>query len=458
MTGYQPIRDQYFLILSVPDVSPYHILRVSWANEGSSRLTPPSTPTTPEEHIPPFHLPDVPLTPPFYPIETTNPLTPPYYPTDTLPGTPFYSAEVTTPVTPPFDTTEAKPLLPVTLPNFFPTPFNLDVNPPPPSYPPTPPVTPDSYTSYPYQTYLQPYQPVCYPDPGYQYPAYSNYTPSYPTDPPSCDAYQYTDPQPPSPKSSPVIRSRKRTQRRTPYSPPSSLLEEAAASILSEPKKKTVRPRKDFTDSQRSTLEEPTETSKQPIKTRYLCHMTGYQPIRDQFFMTRSVPTLPTEATTPEDIPPFHLPDVPLTPPFYPAETTPLTPPFYPTEGAVPVTPPNFFPTSFNLETNSPPPSYPSTPPVTPDSFTSYPYQTYLQPYQPVCYPDPTQYPVYTPTYPNFTPSYPTPLSSDAYQYNTDPQPPSPKSSPGGPPSSSWLGLVARAVEEETSPTEEGFH
>eukprot|EP00116_Pleurobrachia_bachei_P007557 sb/3467819/ len=34
---------------------------------------------------------------------------------------------------------------------------------------------------------------------------------------------------------------------------------------------------------------EPTETSKQPIRTRYLDHVTGYQPIRDQYFLIRSV-------------------------------------------------------------------------------------------------------------------------------------------------------------------------
>eukprot|EP00116_Pleurobrachia_bachei_P011898 sb/3472160/ len=33
---------------------------------------------------------------------------------------------------------------------------------------------------------------------------------------------------------------------------------------------------------------EPTETSKQPIRTRYLGHVTGYLPIRDQYFLIRS--------------------------------------------------------------------------------------------------------------------------------------------------------------------------
>eukprot|EP00116_Pleurobrachia_bachei_P012084 sb/3472346/ len=35
---------------------------------------------------------------------------------------------------------------------------------------------------------------------------------------------------------------------------------------------------------------EPTETSKQPIRTRYLGLVTGYQPIRDKYFLIRSVP------------------------------------------------------------------------------------------------------------------------------------------------------------------------
>eukprot|EP00116_Pleurobrachia_bachei_P002445 sb/3462707/ len=35
---------------------------------------------------------------------------------------------------------------------------------------------------------------------------------------------------------------------------------------------------------------EPSDTSKQPIRTRYLGHVTGYQPTRDQYFLIRSVP------------------------------------------------------------------------------------------------------------------------------------------------------------------------
>eukprot|EP00116_Pleurobrachia_bachei_P009891 sb/3470153/ len=35
--------------------------------------------------------------------------------------------------------------------------------------------------------------------------------------------------------------------------------------------------------------QEPTETSKQPIKTRYFGHVTGYQPIRDQHFLIWSL-------------------------------------------------------------------------------------------------------------------------------------------------------------------------
>eukprot|EP00116_Pleurobrachia_bachei_P007756 sb/3468018/ len=40
----------------------------------------------------------------------------------------------------------------------------------------------------------------------------------------------------------------------------------------------------------RGYLDESVVTSKQPIRTRYLGHVTGYQPIRDQFFLIRSVP------------------------------------------------------------------------------------------------------------------------------------------------------------------------
>eukprot|EP00116_Pleurobrachia_bachei_P017011 sb/3477273/ len=33
--------------------------------------------------------------------------------------------------------------------------------------------------------------------------------------------------------------------------------------------------------------QEPTETSKQPIRSRYIGHVIGYQPIRDQHFLIR---------------------------------------------------------------------------------------------------------------------------------------------------------------------------
>ena len=36
--------------------------------------------------------------------------------------------------------------------------------------------------------------------------------------------------------------------------------------------------------------QESTEQSKQPIRTLYLGHVTGYQPITDQYFLIRSVP------------------------------------------------------------------------------------------------------------------------------------------------------------------------
>eukprot|EP00116_Pleurobrachia_bachei_P009519 sb/3469781/ len=41
-------------------------------------------------------------------------------------------------------------------------------------------------------------------------------------------------------------------------------------------------------------IQEPTEISKQPIRTRYLGHVTGYQSIRDQYFLIRSVPVRPS--------------------------------------------------------------------------------------------------------------------------------------------------------------------
>eukprot|EP00116_Pleurobrachia_bachei_P019081 sb/3479343/ len=46
------------------------------------------------------------------------------------------------------------------------------------------------------------------------------------------------------------------------------------------------------------THQEPTETSKQPIRARYLGHVTGYHPIRDQYFLIRSVPGTQTSLTT----------------------------------------------------------------------------------------------------------------------------------------------------------------
>ena len=36
--------------------------------------------------------------------------------------------------------------------------------------------------------------------------------------------------------------------------------------------------------------QQPTEPSKQPIRIRYLGHVTGYQPIRDQYFPIWSIP------------------------------------------------------------------------------------------------------------------------------------------------------------------------
>ena len=39
-------------------------------------------------------------------------------------------------------------------------------------------------------------------------------------------------------------------------------------------------------------FQEPTEFRKQPIRARYLGHVTGYQPIMDQYFLIRSVPAV----------------------------------------------------------------------------------------------------------------------------------------------------------------------
>ena len=40
-----------------------------------------------------------------------------------------------------------------------------------------------------------------------------------------------------------------------------------------------------------SGKQQPTESSKQPIRALYIGHLTGYQPIRNQYFLVRSVPT-----------------------------------------------------------------------------------------------------------------------------------------------------------------------
>eukprot|EP00116_Pleurobrachia_bachei_P009990 sb/3470252/ len=39
-------------------------------------------------------------------------------------------------------------------------------------------------------------------------------------------------------------------------------------------------------------IQEPIETSEHPIRTRYLGHVTGYHPIRGQYFLIRSVPVI----------------------------------------------------------------------------------------------------------------------------------------------------------------------
>ena len=36
--------------------------------------------------------------------------------------------------------------------------------------------------------------------------------------------------------------------------------------------------------------QQPTESSKQPIRAHYLCHVTGYHPFREQYSLIQSVP------------------------------------------------------------------------------------------------------------------------------------------------------------------------
>ena len=53
----------------------------------------------------------------------------------------------------------------------------------------------------------------------------------------------------------------------------------------------TEQPKKQYEQKPCVTYwQELTDTSKQPIRTRYLGHVTGYPPIRDQHFLIRSVP------------------------------------------------------------------------------------------------------------------------------------------------------------------------
>ena len=45
----------------------------------------------------------------------------------------------------------------------------------------------------------------------------------------------------------------------------------------------------DYLELNDPELQEQTGPSKQPIRTHSLAHVTGYQPIRDQYFLTRTV-------------------------------------------------------------------------------------------------------------------------------------------------------------------------
>ena len=40
--------------------------------------------------------------------------------------------------------------------------------------------------------------------------------------------------------------------------------------------------------------QQPTESSKQPIRVRYFGHVTGSQPIGDQYYLIRSIPEVET--------------------------------------------------------------------------------------------------------------------------------------------------------------------
>eukprot|EP00116_Pleurobrachia_bachei_P006988 sb/3467250/ len=50
--------------------------------------------------------------------------------------------------------------------------------------------------------------------------------------------------------------------------------------------------------------QEPTDSSKQPIRTRNLGHVTGYQPIRDQYFLIQSVLVIRKGTVSLKDVPP----------------------------------------------------------------------------------------------------------------------------------------------------------
>eukprot|EP00116_Pleurobrachia_bachei_P018045 sb/3478307/ len=53
------------------------------------------------------------------------------------------------------------------------------------------------------------------------------------------------------------------------------------------------------------TYQEPTEISKQQIRTRYLGHVTCYQPIRDQYFL---IPNSPTHTDALHESEEYHAP------------------------------------------------------------------------------------------------------------------------------------------------------
>ena len=83
------------------------------------------------------------------------------------------------------------------------------------------------------------------------------------------------------------------------------ILEHPVYKRVYDKRKNSARKRNTLTVSYNfiSPIQEPTETSKHPIRTGYLDHVTGYQPIMDQYFMVRSVPAPINQLTGERQVP-----------------------------------------------------------------------------------------------------------------------------------------------------------